>query len=279
MTDMRKSIVIGVALAILLALIVGVLWTYVGSAEKRAAFFCAQEQGDYSRILCLKPYVETITTSRSATEAATFIHELQTSDFVADCHVLLHFVGEAHVEKSASLGEALATCPVDCFEGCHHGAVEGHVSEHGVLDVQTVCTPVSENPTLFRQCLHGLGHGLLRHNSAQVEVALSQCSTLQGTAVTTCSDGVMMEYIDAQLYKNYETFLKEFPATCERFRNQPYHFDACMNNVGWGLMVATGHDIERGKLLCEQFDDPRDQKLCLHYIQVEIDQNRAELGV
>lgn len=270
---MLAKIILACAVALV---VLGGFWAHetLGGTEKRAAFFCAEEPSDYARIRCLKPYLEELTRERGASHATRFLFSLRSDDVIADCHVPLHFIGEAHVRASASLGEALATCPTGCFEGCQHGVVEGHIATHGLLDVTSVCADVFGD-TLHRQCVHGLGHGLLRHNTRAVQEALASCTALGGVDAKTCTGGVMMEYIDAQIYADYETFLDTFTTTCERFRTDTSLYTECMDNVGWGLMVATGHNIERGLKLCERFQNNDDITACKTYALGEFEQNNS----
>ena len=137
----------------------------------------------YERIHCLQPYFEALTYEASAEIAISRAEELKTEGVIDDCHLSAHFVGEANLEKhNWDLGKAFSRCSFGCLEGCFHGTLEAYISQRTEpvdfsTEITTVCNDLGSTPKLKRQCIHGIGHGLLAHNYLPLVEAVEMVPT------------------------------------------------------------------------------------------------------
>jgi hypothetical protein len=104
---------------------------------------------------------------------------------IDDCHLLAHIVGEAQLKKSqGDVGKAIGSCPDGCIQGCIHGVIE---SSFGSLQRDNIdaskllatCDNLKHNDVSYRQCIHGLGHGLLSHGIFSIQEAVALCQSHQ----------------------------------------------------------------------------------------------------
>jgi hypothetical protein len=173
-----------------------------------------------------------------------------------------HFIGEANFEKKQDPGKAFSSCSPGCIEGCYHGVMEAYLKKAGnskdiLSRIPELCDSVSNNNVLERQCLHGAGHGILRHQPEALLNAVGLCSYFKTQfAKDTCIGGVLMEYVDTYLTSSEEELIKQLPELCKALieNKDKKLIKRCFKAVGEGLMFYTGHNLEKSKLLCSRLE-------------------------
>jgi len=243
--------------------------------------------GYEGRWVCLNPYFSKLTKATSANVALTKALELTKQGVISDCHISAHTIGAANLEKyDFDLGTAFASCGFHCIQGCMHGAMERYIQNKGdpyaVRDeIKTVCDSVAPasleagSPTpsretlLWRQCYHGIGHGLLQHGFFSLEDSVDICREFDDAqAEWRCIGGVMMENANQYLALDENSLLNALPKVCaplEKLKDSETTYNAwfaCMDDLALGLMFYTGHDTRRSQELCEGLLQESDINLC-----------------
>ena len=131
-----------------------------------------------------------------------------------ESHVLAHEIGYATYDKFKTLPERLSSCRDNAASGCFHGVMMKTIGSDGIPTHQVIahaCDEVKPKPTLYFQCLHGLGHGVMmgRILTAKgvpgidaIRGSLSDCDATAGWyEQQSCYAGAFMEYLVASSYQ------------------------------------------------------------------------------
>jgi hypothetical protein len=118
-------------------------------------------------------------------------------------HALAHGLGRFAVAQHGYDLSVFAQCRPTFLSGCYHGVLEGYMSRHGQVDAASlrgVCTSPAirkEPPYAFRECAHGMGHGLTEMRGHDLFAALGDCDAVLpgGVARRECYDGAFMENV------------------------------------------------------------------------------------
>jgi hypothetical protein len=250
----RNSIGISIVVTVIIVL-VGIFWWR--PLWQKA---CTWVASPLERSDCLVPYFVYLTHHEPVSEVLAHAQVLQRQGIIDDCHVIAHAVGAANLDRhSGDPGSALATCSMGCIEGCYHGVMEAYVATHSQRptpqDLLTICDSVTSDTLLFRQCIHGLGHGLLQYNNDVLADAVDACTQFP-TEYTqlTCLGGVFMQNIQNASYGDEDTFLANVSAACVPMRGNTTLYPICTEGIGAGIMFYTGHDLSRSIALCKRLD-------------------------
>ena len=119
-------------------------------------------------------------------------------NLVGKCHDAAHILGRRSIELGATLVQAHAVDFPDCVMGFHHGALEAYVetvsNEDLVSDLDVLCGAFGETPASYAECMHVLGHVLLKQQNANVRGAITLCTNVGASRyVARCVDGVFMQ--------------------------------------------------------------------------------------
>lgn len=122
---------------------------------------------------------------------AIFKRNEQNKEIFSRCHEVGHYVGRILYRQTKSIKDVYGQCNIMvCGVGCQHGAAEEYFREQNVSvtnDDQTIGQFVAiacgkeedyERPILYHECLHGLGHGLLKYMDMELPRALTLCDAL-----------------------------------------------------------------------------------------------------
>ena len=231
---------------------------------------CLALPHSYKKMVCLEPHFRALTRTQTAEIALLKAKKFQRTDNIDDCHLIAHFIGEEVLNKhSADLGKALAECSMDCNQGCVHGAVQTYISEKSdtdniTADLISVCDTVSYDNRLRRQCIHGVGHGLLTGGLMPIAEAIESCHRFKGREISICLGGTFMENMQSHLLIPEAQLRAELPLICNevaQMGNERY-LRWCADHIGGGLMFYTGHDLEKSYRLCRLL--PADQRpMCM----------------
>lgn len=118
-------------------------------------------------------------------------------------HQVAHGLGRYAIARRGYDASVFAECRPTFFSGCYHGVLEGWLAGHPGSDAASLrglCTSPAMSklpPYAFRECAHGLGHGLTAMHAHDLFAALPDCDrALSGDlARHECYDGVFMENV------------------------------------------------------------------------------------
>lgn len=117
-------------------------------------------------------------------------------------HQVAHGLGRYAVAQRGYDAAVFAECRPTFFSGCYHGVLEGWLAGHPGADaaaVRGLCSSAAMAalpPYAFRECAHGLGHGLTSLHADPL-AALPDCDATfpNELARRECYDGVFMENV------------------------------------------------------------------------------------
>ena len=131
------------------------------------------------------------------------------------------------------------------------------------------CDALGKGSLERRQCLHGLGHGVMHQQRSDLRAAIGQCEALGGRyEVDQCLGGLWMQWTHFPLHEGGGAFEKQAPGLCASVRKDLLL--RCAHAVGGAAMFATGHDPVRAKAICRQLPGEQ-QRQCVRGVQHEID--------
>jgi hypothetical protein len=123
-------------------------------------------------------------------------------------HGIAHGLGIAAYRSRETVSELFASCPNSQIGGCYHGVIQGYFLEVGgqggeltSADLDALCAPHRARQTLYFQCAHGIGHGVMALRQNQLPRALADCDLItEPHARDSCYGGVFMENVVAEAH-------------------------------------------------------------------------------
>lgn len=118
-------------------------------------------------------------------------------------HAIAHGLGRFAVAQAKYDLAVFAQCRPTFLSGCYHGVLEGYLTARPNADAASLrgaCTSAAiarMPPYAFRECAHGMGHGLSAMRGHDLYAALRDCDGVlpDGVARRECYDGVFMENV------------------------------------------------------------------------------------
>jgi hypothetical protein len=118
-------------------------------------------------------------------------------------HQIAHALGRFAVAQGGYDAAVFAECRPTFLSGCYHGVLEGWLAGHPgatAASLRGLCSQAAMArlpPYAFRECAHGLGHGLTAMHEHDLFAALPDCDTALPTELARreCYDGVFMENV------------------------------------------------------------------------------------
>ena len=235
-----------------------------------------------ARARCVTPWLDDIVVRQSAAAALEAAEGLVKNGVmnVNDCHIMGHAVGHASWRKERDLERAFRACSLVCHQACMHGAVEafmigGPEDQTSPARVRLFCDTRSRNRIELRQCLHGLGHGVMYQHRTDLQAATNACEAVGGYEAAFCLGGVWMQWAHFRIYDGAEAYAKGAPAMCDGVRDEL--LPECARAVGGGAMFATGHDAAKSGAICQLL--PAAQRSdCQRGVDYEVRLIRTGLG-
>jgi hypothetical protein len=183
---------------------------------------CLKEKTDYRKLICLKPYFESLTMQFGATRAMEKAIELKKDGIGNTCHIPSHYIGNANLKKNNNnLDDAFFSCPQTCNEGCQHGVLEQYVMDFVDLEnldslIEKCNSFKKDSIWLSRQCFHGLGHGFIR-KGISILGSYDYCkkNTTNELDLKGCLGGVAMERLHPFLLLEEKELFAKVPTICE----------------------------------------------------------------
>ncbi len=206
---------------------------------------------EYDRVTCLLPYFEAVTLKDGSKVALAKAEDLKIHAQINDCHLPAHIIGQTNYKKFKDIGKAFADCPLGCFEGCYHGVVEGFSDGAGDVDalvtnsnIPPVCNSFGDNRKFQLHCVHGIGHGLMRHGIGQLSEKIDVCRRITGDGFRSgCTSGVIMEYVNSYLVLTEKQLKDAIPHMCDTFQQDQYKdlMWLCVQEIADGVMAYTAN--------------------------------------
>src|SRR6185436_17083434 len=236
-----------------------------------------------ARAQCVAPWLDDIVMRQSAPAALEAAEGLVKSGVmnVNDYHIMGHAVGHASWRKERNLERAFRACTSACLQGCMHGAVEAFVIDgpEGQTTpprVRAFCDTLGMQSLERRQCLHGLGHGVMHVYRKDLLAAADACETIGGRhEADLCLGGLWMQWAHFRIHQGAEAYAQVAPTMCDGVRD--WHVPECARAVGGGAMFATGHDPARSGAICRLLPEGQHRD-CQRGVDYEVGLIKAGLG-
>lgn len=161
-------------------------------------------------VTCVRPIVLKMLEEKSGAE---IVEVLSARLPPLQCHYVGHVVGQQLHKQYPDVEEALAKCDRSCDSACIHGVIgQAFATALGYPDVEDEdfdlkhLSPVDISKIGKQLCdsagaCHGVGHVLFQAYK-KFEPAFSMCREIGGASITTCYNGVTMEYADVLSSRN-----------------------------------------------------------------------------
>ena len=112
---------------------------------------------------------------------------------------IVHEAGMSLIDSGLPLDKVLSFCGTTFKQGCIHGAVMEYIdtaypSEMNPLILFDMCHTISQDHTIYINCLHGIGHELAAKSKAAIQDIVHMCDPLSYEDRFACASGVLMEY-------------------------------------------------------------------------------------
>jgi hypothetical protein len=236
-----------------------------------------------ARAQCVTPWLDQIVMQKSAAAALEAAEGLVKSGVmnVNDCHIMGHAVGHASWRKERDLEKAFRACTSACIQGCMHGAVEafmidGPEGQTTPPRVRAFCDTLGMDSVERRQCLHGLGHGIMHQYRKDLPDAENACETIGGRReADLCLGGLWMQWAHFRIHQGAEAYAKAAPTMCDGVSEA--HLPECARAVGGGAMFASGHDPAKAGGVCGALPETQ-RRDCQRGVDYEVSLIKAGLS-
>jgi hypothetical protein len=208
-----------------------------------------------ARAQCVTPWLDEIVMRQSAAAALDAAEGLVKDGTmnVNDCHIMGHAIGHSSWRKERQLERAFRACTTACIQGCMHGSVEafmvdGPPAETSPARVRAFCDSLGDR-IARRQCLHGLGHGIMYQHRHDLQAATNACETVGGRhEADLCLGGLWMQWAHFRIHQGAERYAQGAPTMCDGVKGEL--LPECARAVGGGAMFAAGHDAAKAGAIC-----------------------------
>jgi len=259
-----------------------VCWAAFARADEARVKECvAGHPVGVARAQCLVPWLDELVAGRDAAAALEAAEGLVKSGVMNDCHVMAHAIGHASWRKSRELRSAFTACSKACIQGCMHGVMEASMMGRAGARVErgaalAFCDSLGKGTLERRQCLHGLGHGIMHQQRDNVRAAIGECENLGGRYERDqCLGGMWMQWAHFPVAEGAAGYRAKAPLLCAGVpeARQP----RCAHAVGGAAMFATSHDELLSRAICKDLPAALHEQ-CNKGVQFEADLLREEGG-
>lgn len=227
-----------------------------------------------ARAQCVTPWLDGIVMRQGVHAALAAAEGLVKSGLmnVNDCHVMGHAIGHASWNRERDLARAFNACTFGCIQGCMHGAVEAFMMEGPPAEttparVRALFCDTLKDRLRWRQCMHGLGHGVAYQYRRDLKAATNACETVGGRlGADLCLGGLWMQRAHLHIHKGADGYARIAPSLCEGVGGDL--LPECARAVGGGAMFASGHNPTRADAICKLLP-PNQLKDCVRGVDYE----------
>jgi hypothetical protein len=276
----RRTGLIVAAAALLLAIGGLVAW---GLRDSDPFVACLGAGDDAARAACLEPQFDAAARSNGTATVLARLYALSIDGAIDDCHMLAHHFGHAAYPAFRDVAAAFRAGSGVCRYGYYHGVVEAAIgnveyahhhhagavanetSPQEPFDVTRVCPALLDEGSLYSQCIHSVGHGMMHRFAYDAERALTECGKLDHSdeadhvglsEFELCMNGVFMENVMRHMELDDASFRASAASACAPPLMLPaWMLEACHERIGEVAMYYYGHDMTRATLLCQGVAD------------------------
>lgn len=193
------------------------------------------------------------------------------ADLRAECHMVLHRVGEPEGRRAGRAGDSFPEFPAQSF--CHDGYVHGYfigyletaALDTGSMRAVSAHCGAQEDDGAVVSCAHAVGHVLARRAARDMERAATGCEQLTHRSEATreaarfdCAYGASMEYTVRDLQAGRERPLDN----CTKVRGELGR-RACYTFLP-GRVAQLAGSLEDAAGVCERAPTTADRAACIH---------------
>jgi len=234
---------------------------------------CNNIPDSYAKTTCYKPFFQSVVYTNSGAYALKLAKKLEKDGVIKDCHLFSHHIGATLLEKyNFDLKKAFNSCSKECIQGCYHGVLEEYISTSNWKPEEVssrglnLCESITDDKLLLRQCVHGVGHGLIAKKFTPLMNAINICRDINTARYQhACLGGVFMEYMDIFLPLNEKELIELVSGVCDEVDslNDIELSSKCYHAVGQGFMFYSGNNLKKSKELCK-YTKPEYQEECIN---------------
>ncbi len=214
---------------------------------------------------CYRTFFRELMKSEGASVAVARVEELQATDsFIqADCHQVVHDLGNDALEYYGDLGTALTYEGSACWSGYYHGVIEfalrSYTDEQLQGELPDICDKPAEDAGLYSfthyNCVHGVGHGVMLRLEADLFTSLDYCSAYTDAwEETSCVGGAFMENIVSEQQGDFEAALKDDDLLYPCLDVGDEYADDCFTMQTSYILWKNGYDYAGAFGLCNSLE-------------------------
>ncbi|QLH06550.1 thrombospondin type 3 repeat-containing protein [Nitrosopumilus ureiphilus] len=236
---------------------------------------------DANSFLCYGNFFDSLVKNESNNENALKLAlALSKINAIGGCHFISHVVGHAVFDETLNVSQNFDFDASLCRGGYYHGIMGAFF--HNLKENNK---PISDNYKVicddlmgtsnYSDCIHGLGHGLINYNPANLESAIEYCHQMSYFQYYSCTAGVMMQYTDNQLTE-FGATKENLSDMCSESKLNKFTFNMCSKNIGISLAFHNNHDLNKSSKFCQMIENEKGSEICLEQLKKEI--LKDELG-
>ena len=192
------------------------------------------------------------------------------------CHSNGHHLGMWLYGYTANLKEAIKYATIQCGGSVYHGIFQSyfeiaqfvHNRDKSPISVTDLCPVGKENINwlLERDCIHAIGHGLVKLYNYSTARAVDHCNEFMPIwAQSACSRGVFMENMEHFIETGQGDFdtndiYSPCHGTVEKFASQCYYYYPVYNLIRNGLTLD--HNLTDAFANCDNITASKFSKYC-----------------
>lgn len=222
---------------------------------------------------CYETYLQQKVTAADPAAAFTDLRAVYDQDAYvkSECHQLAHVVGRAAYDKYGSIAKAYPQGDSFCWSGYHHGVTEKAIGALGAKKIKEqaneLCKELADSKRYsfdHYNCVHGMGHGFLTVENANLFNALKACDLLTDNwEATSCYGGAFMENVMIDTREGGKSaYLRPnepmYPCTAV---DAPYKEQCYLMQTSYALK-QNGYNFADAFRLCRDVADPAYTTTC-----------------
>ena len=244
---------------------------------------CAEMVNSTSHLVCYSQFFgKIVKNEKNSSDALELSIALSKIGAIDDCHFVSHVIGHTAYNETRDVRKSLQGMDgTMCRGGYFHGVLASYfhsINESRVSfpdSYQTICDDLIGSSS-YQDCIHGLGHGFVHYFEGDIESSLETCHELSFYQNILCGKGVMMQYTGNMLTKNKMSD-DVISNLCNEVQLERNDYVECNRSTGTTLAFFTGHNFEKGKVLCNLIKDADAMNYCVEGLLLEIqDSERYE---
>lgn len=192
------------------------------------------------------------------------------------CHSNGHHLGKWLYDYTKNLQEAIKYATIQCGGSVYHGIFQSYFEvaqfvynlDKNHISITDLCPVGKENTNWLheRDCIHAIGHGLLKLYNYSTAAAVERCNEFEPIwAQSACSRGVFMENVEYFIETGEGDFdtndiYSPCEGTVEKFASQCYYYYPAYNLIRNGLTLD--HNLTDAFANCDNITPAKFSKYC-----------------